>query len=173
MAPSVASFADLLQSAAVDVVHVCTPPETHVSLAELALNGGCHVYVEKPFTETSRDAAHLLSLARETGREVCVGHQLLFERFTLPGRGGDEVVELLNISGCHAGCHRLNALALARTEQSLQVDWRPAALLGTPEPGQEGCEPSLELVLPVGLGAGHHGASREHLHSLYRSNLAE
>jgi hypothetical protein len=83
------------------------------------------------------------------------------------------VVELLNVSGRHAGGHRLYALALARTEQPLQVDGRPAALLGAPEPGQERCEPSLELGLPVGFGGGHHGASREHHRSLQQINLAQ
>ena len=83
------------------------------------------------------------------------------------------MVELLNVCGCHAGGHRFDALALARSEPSLQVDGRPAALLGPPEPGQKRCEPSLKLSLPVSFGGSHHGASREHLPILHRSNLAE
>ena len=83
------------------------------------------------------------------------------------------MVKLLNVSGRHAGRHWLHALALARAEQSLQVDWRPAALLGTPEPGQERREPSLKLDLPIGFDGGHHGASREHHRILQQINLAE
>jgi hypothetical protein len=83
------------------------------------------------------------------------------------------VVELLNVCGCHAGGHRFDAFALARSEQSLQVDGRPAALLGAPEPGQERCEPRLNLGLPVGFDGGHHGASHEHHRSLQQINLAE
>nr|WP_176559276.1 hypothetical protein [Rubellimicrobium roseum] len=57
-------------------------------------------------------------------------------------------MQLLNISGRHAGRHRLHALALARPEKSLQVDRRPVALLDPAEPGQERSEPSLKGGLP-------------------------
>ncbi len=44
---------ELLKQCPADVVHVCTPPATHAALASLALAGGAHVYVEKPFALTS------------------------------------------------------------------------------------------------------------------------
>jgi predicted dehydrogenase/nucleoside-diphosphate-sugar epimerase len=69
----------LLGQAEIDVVHVCTPPATHARLATLALEAGCHVYVEKPFTERSDEALAVLTLARGHGLSVCAGHQLLFE----------------------------------------------------------------------------------------------
>jgi len=70
---------DLLQKCAPDIVHVCTPPGTHSALAYLALSRGAHVYVEKPFALTSNDAANMINLAKETGRRICAGHQLLYE----------------------------------------------------------------------------------------------
>ena len=48
------------------------------------------------------------------------------------------MVKLLNIARRHARSHRLHALALARTEQPLKVDRRPAALLDPAKPGQKG-----------------------------------
>src|SRR5437764_13665863 len=39
-----------------DVVHVCTPPQSHFSIAKLCLEAGCHVYVEKPFALSEADA---------------------------------------------------------------------------------------------------------------------
>ena len=63
----------------VDVVHICTAPTTHAALALKALDAGAHVYVEKPFTESSADAARVLSAATRGGRLVCAGHQLLAE----------------------------------------------------------------------------------------------
>lgn len=66
-----------------DVVHVCSPPSTHVAQARKALESGCHVYVEKPFAPSRREAEALLSLAEARGLRVCAGHQLLFERPTL------------------------------------------------------------------------------------------
>jgi predicted dehydrogenase/nucleoside-diphosphate-sugar epimerase len=82
-APDVAEFDSLtavLSAMVVDVVHVCTPPATHVSVARAALNAGCHVYVEKPFSETAADADEILRAAQALGRTVCAGHQLLFEQ---------------------------------------------------------------------------------------------
>jgi predicted dehydrogenase/nucleoside-diphosphate-sugar epimerase len=74
-----ASLAELFAAEPVDVVHVVTPPATHATAAREVLLAGAHVYVEKPFTETSREAGELLDLAASRGLLVCSGHQLLFE----------------------------------------------------------------------------------------------
>lgn len=71
---------ELLDRVRPDVVHIVTPPVTHAALAQRALEAGCHVYVEKPFTPTRAEAAALLDLAARRGRLVCAGHQYLFER---------------------------------------------------------------------------------------------
>jgi predicted dehydrogenase/nucleoside-diphosphate-sugar epimerase len=68
---------DLLREARPDVVHVCTPAGAHVEPARQALLAGAHLYVEKPFVETHREAQILLSLARERGLTICAGHQLV------------------------------------------------------------------------------------------------
>src|ERR1700693_221871 len=78
-----ASFEDLLRSQAVDMVHICTPPQTHERLTEQALEAGCHVYVEKPFVETHAAATRLAKLADREGLKICAGHQLLYEPPTL------------------------------------------------------------------------------------------
>ena len=80
--PGVAGFPslrELLQSEMVDVVHVCTPPETHEALTEQALEADRHVYVEKPFVGTRRAAERLVRLAESRGLRICPGHQLLYE----------------------------------------------------------------------------------------------
>ena len=59
--------AALLAEARPDVVHVCTPPGAHFEAAAAALEGGAHVYVEKPFALTVGDATTLLELARVRG----------------------------------------------------------------------------------------------------------
>jgi predicted dehydrogenase/nucleoside-diphosphate-sugar epimerase len=83
----------LLAEHRVDVVHVCTPPETHEALAQAALEAGCHVYVEKPFVSTVDAAERLLALASSRKLQLCAGHQLLFEA---PAR---EALELLPALG--------------------------------------------------------------------------
>ncbi|KAK3366197.1 hypothetical protein B0T24DRAFT_638223 [Lasiosphaeria ovina] len=66
------SAAALLADAAVDVVIVSTPPQTHFALARDALRAGKHVLVEKPFVPTAAEADELAALAREIGRVLCV-----------------------------------------------------------------------------------------------------
>lgn len=79
---AVASFKtpdELLAAARPDVVHIITPPASHAPLAQAALQAGCHIYVEKPFTERVEDAQRILDEARAKGLLVCAGHQLLYE----------------------------------------------------------------------------------------------
>ncbi len=73
------SLEELLAAERVDVVHVCTPPHTHATLAGQALEARCHVYVEKPFAESTAEAERVLALAARHGLQVCAGHQCLFE----------------------------------------------------------------------------------------------
>ncbi len=76
-ATSYHTLRDLLEVWRPDLVHVCTPAGTHFELARASLLGGAHVYVEKPFVETGREAEALLALAAARGLLVCAGHQQL------------------------------------------------------------------------------------------------
>ncbi|KAH6641332.1 hypothetical protein F5144DRAFT_506501 [Chaetomium tenue] len=62
----------LLADPALDIVILCTPPNTHSPFARAALDAGKHVLVEKPFVPTAREADELAALAREKGRVLCV-----------------------------------------------------------------------------------------------------
>ena len=70
--------AEMLRGGGIDAVHITTPAQSHFPLARRCLESGCHVYVEKPFTETAAEAEELLSLAQATGRRITVGHNLQF-----------------------------------------------------------------------------------------------
>jgi len=70
------TLSELLGQARPNLVHVCTPMGTHFEPARQALLAGAHVYIEKPFVETSDEADALFALARERGRLICAGHQL-------------------------------------------------------------------------------------------------
>lgn len=73
------SLDELLSARSVDAVHICTPPQTHEKLTELALEAGVHVYVEKPFVESHSAAVRLAKLADRQRLKICAGHQLLYE----------------------------------------------------------------------------------------------
>ena len=69
---------DMLRKAEIDAVHITTPAQTHFSLAQMCLDAGCHVYVEKPFALNVTEANELLHLADVKGRRITVGHNLQF-----------------------------------------------------------------------------------------------
>jgi predicted dehydrogenase/nucleoside-diphosphate-sugar epimerase len=115
-----ASVRDLLKDGRPDVVHICTPPHAHFDAAAAALGAGAHIYVEKPFALTARDALSLLDLAQGHGRIVCAGHQLLrdtaFEALLNAGGGLGSAVQIdshfaFRSTGVSAA--RLGARALA------------------------------------------------------------
>jgi predicted dehydrogenase len=62
----VADPAKVLQSD-VDVVLIITPPESHAALAQMALEHGKHVVVEKPAANTACEAQRLSDLAQKRG----------------------------------------------------------------------------------------------------------
>jgi 2-alkyl-3-oxoalkanoate reductase len=62
-----------------DVVHLLTPPRTHLALARIAARHRAHLYIEKPFAASEAEARALLELAREAGIQVCPGHSRLFD----------------------------------------------------------------------------------------------
>jgi predicted dehydrogenase len=65
---------ELLEEGAPDVVHVCTPPQSHFETARRCMEAGCHVYVEKPFALSEEDARKLISLANQRGLKITAGH---------------------------------------------------------------------------------------------------
>jgi predicted dehydrogenase len=71
------NLSDMLKQE-IDVVDICTPPRTHLSLATEAMEAGCHVLSEKPLALTVEDVDTLASVAQQEGVKLCVVHQNLF-----------------------------------------------------------------------------------------------
>ena len=61
-----------------DAVAIATPASEHFKIAMLALENGCHVFIEKPITTKLEDAQVLLKAAKTKNLYVQVGH---IERF--------------------------------------------------------------------------------------------
>jgi predicted dehydrogenase len=70
--------ADILRSPDVDAVAIVTPVWSHFELAKAALENGKHVFVEKPFTSNSAQAAQLIELANRNNLQIMVDHTFLF-----------------------------------------------------------------------------------------------
>jgi predicted dehydrogenase len=63
----------MLAEAKPDVVHITTPPQSHLAIARKVLAAGAHVYVEKPLTPNLDDTRRLVVAAREAGRKLTIG----------------------------------------------------------------------------------------------------
>ncbi|WBQ07594.1 Gfo/Idh/MocA family protein [Kribbella sp. CA-293567] len=63
---------DELLAADIDLVHVCTPNNTHLPVTLQALEAGKHVICEKPLAASAQDATGLLAAALEADRVATV-----------------------------------------------------------------------------------------------------
>ena len=79
--PSMPVFSDLdqlLRTTKPEVVSICTPPFLHLRQCLAALENGCHVFCEKPMTETLAEADEIISAAERARRHVVVNSQFPF-----------------------------------------------------------------------------------------------
>lgn len=68
----------LLNDPEIDVICINSPNHTHVTYAEMALQAGKHILVEKPFAMKSSDAQRIFTLAQEKG---CIAYTNQNRRF--------------------------------------------------------------------------------------------
>ncbi|MGE5106897.1 MAG: oxidoreductase [Sphingobacteriales bacterium] len=66
------SFDEAINDSVIDLIIITTPNETHFPFAKKALLAGKHVVVEKPFTNTSAEAAELIEIANKTNKILSV-----------------------------------------------------------------------------------------------------
>lgn len=73
-------FHTLIEDPDIDVIHVCTPNNTHREITVAALEAGKHVMCEKPMAITGADARAMVDAASRTGRRLTVGYQNRFRK---------------------------------------------------------------------------------------------
>jgi predicted dehydrogenase len=73
--PIYADHRELLREQSLDALAIFTPHLSHYRLAMDALQAGCHVFIEKPFSTNVQEASDIVSLAKGRGLKVGVGHQ--------------------------------------------------------------------------------------------------
>ena len=69
---------EVLLDPGIDLVAIITPVFTHYEMVKKALLNGKHVFVEKPFTSTSKQATELIELAEKKKLLIMVDHTFLF-----------------------------------------------------------------------------------------------
>lgn len=76
----------LLEKESPDVVHITTPPQSHLQLATKAMDAGCHVYVEKPLALNYSDAQDIVRHAETHDKKLTVGYSFAFDPVALAMR---------------------------------------------------------------------------------------
>lgn len=70
------SFPEALRELKPDLASICTYSDSHADYAVMALEAGCHVFVEKPLATTVADAERVVAAAKANGRKLVVGYIL-------------------------------------------------------------------------------------------------
>jgi predicted dehydrogenase len=85
----------------VDAVSICVPTENHFEVAKFFLENKTHVFIEKPFANTVKEAEELIKIAQKNKLKIQVGH---VERFN----SAFESIKHFAKRPLFIECHRLN-----------------------------------------------------------------
>jgi len=72
-------ISEMLGLEKVDIVDICTPPQTHCSLCIQAAEANCHVLLEKPMALSLREADEMAEVAEKNNIKIGTVHNKLFE----------------------------------------------------------------------------------------------
>jgi len=79
----------LIERRDIDFISVCTPTITHADIALETIKAGKHVLVEKPMTNTVKEAEEVIESSKRKGVYVMVG---FIERFNPAVRKAEEII---------------------------------------------------------------------------------
>jgi predicted dehydrogenase len=91
---------EMLKKENLDVVDICTPPQTHASLSIKAMEAGLHVLVEKPMATSVQQADEMINASKKNAVKLCVVHQNLCNSAVMEAKRlvqNGEVGDLLNV----------------------------------------------------------------------------
>jgi predicted dehydrogenase len=69
-------FKKALEETKPDAVCISTYPDTHEEFALMALEAGCHIFIEKPLADSIEGCEKIIAKASTTGKKVVVGYIL-------------------------------------------------------------------------------------------------
>lgn len=69
-------YATALTETKPDAVCISTYPDTHEAFAIMALESGCHVFIEKPLADTVEGSERVAAAAKKAGKKLVVGYIL-------------------------------------------------------------------------------------------------
>jgi predicted dehydrogenase len=72
-------FNRMLSEHRLDVIHIATPPHSHLALAQKAAEAGSHIFIEKPLALNAMDARRLIECLQNTSRKMTINYWYNFE----------------------------------------------------------------------------------------------
>jgi predicted dehydrogenase len=124
------SLAAALNNCSIDVVHICTPSNSHDELIEIALQAGCHVLAEKPLASSLQATASLIDLANKQGVKLNPVHQFPFQiGFLNLIENRDRLGEIVRFAYTTCSAGGTNKNALEKRSILLEILPHPVALL--------------------------------------------
>src|ERR1700680_4174104 len=60
----------MLSEERLDVIHIATPPQSHLALAKKSAMAGCHVFLEKPLALNAQEGRRLIECVQQAGRKL-------------------------------------------------------------------------------------------------------
>jgi len=73
------NLSEMLKKEDLFAISVCVPPRFHANVAIEALESGCNIVVEKPFTVNTVEAKKLLDVLQKSSGKMTIIHSQLFE----------------------------------------------------------------------------------------------
>jgi scyllo-inositol 2-dehydrogenase (NADP+) len=67
-------FESVLNDDEIELVAICTPNTSHFDFAKRSMEVGKHIVIEKPFTNTSREADELIKISKSLNKKIFVYH---------------------------------------------------------------------------------------------------
>jgi predicted dehydrogenase len=74
----VSDYREILRDSDIELIAIATPPQTHFELGKESLIAGKHVFVEKPISDSVKNAEELVRLAKTHNRVLAVDHPFLY-----------------------------------------------------------------------------------------------
>ncbi len=71
-------YNELLKDRSIDVIHVCTPNNSHMAISIAAMEADKHVLCEKPMAKTAAEARKMLEAQKKTGKILSIAYQNRF-----------------------------------------------------------------------------------------------
>jgi len=76
--PAYSDYRELFEKEKPEAVSITVPTSYHEEVATFALKSGAHILVEKPIAASVEEGKRIIALAKETKRQLMIGHVIRF-----------------------------------------------------------------------------------------------